>query len=105
MCRYWSPYPLADGEDEGGTGAALAYAPATAPPNKIPGVTRATIRSHGRTSDLLAGGVGRNHTGQERDNLWVCDHCFKYMTDAMTYHTHIVSLRVALCLVQMLRLN
>ncbi|KAE9397255.1 acyl-CoA N-acyltransferase [Gymnopus androsaceus JB14] len=52
---------------------------------RIPGVSRTTIRAHGRTSDLLAGGMGRT---VEKTSLYVCDMCFKYMTDASTWEVH-----------------
>ena len=83
--RYYSPYPLTDTEldDPDGT-------PATPQPHitKSPGVTRTTERSHGRTSDLLAGGMGR---GRQSD-LFVCEMCFKYMSDGTFYETHRVRL-------------
>ncbi|KAF9007906.1 acyl-CoA N-acyltransferase [Cyathus striatus] len=75
---YFSPYPLIETEiDEPGA--------ANAP--KIPGVARVTARSHGRTSDLLAGGLGRHGAG-EKAMLWVCDFCFKYMAEPMSYEVH-----------------
>jgi hypothetical protein len=78
--RYFSPYPLSESE------------PDSAPPDseaRIPGVTRATARSHGRTSDLLAGGLGRDHA--EKGILWVCDRCFKYMAEGTVWEAHMVS--------------
>lgn len=56
---------------------------------KIPGVHKTTARSHGRTSDLLAGGLGRTHVG-EKSTLWVCQLCFKYMADGNSYELHVV---------------
>lgn len=53
---------------------------------KIPGVARATARSHGRTSDLLAGGLLRTNTGAS--TLWVCHFCFKYMSDGVPWELH-----------------
>jgi hypothetical protein len=84
--RYFSPYPLTESEvDEvSGSGAAATSQHGL----KIPGVSRTTIRSHGRTSDLLAGGLGRNHGLGENSILWVCDRCFKYMADGVTYELH-----------------
>lgn len=56
---------------------------------RIPGVQKVTARSHGRTSDLLAGGLGRAHGG-EKSMLWVCEMCFKYMADNNSYELHVV---------------
>ncbi|KZV77544.1 acyl-CoA N-acyltransferase [Peniophora sp. CONT] len=75
---YFSPYPLSETEPDATPPAADA---------RIPGVTRATVRSHGRTSDLLAGGLGRAHAAGEA-LLWVCDRCFKYMADGTSYEAH-----------------
>jgi hypothetical protein len=36
---------------------------------------------HGRTMDLFAGAVDRENASGV---LWVCDRCFKYMTDGPT---------------------
>ncbi|KAI0271707.1 acyl-CoA N-acyltransferase [Gloeopeniophorella convolvens] len=57
---YFSPYPLTDGEGEDALG-------------------------HGRTMDLFAGAVGREHAGGV---LWVCDRCFKYMADGTSWEIH-----------------
>ncbi|KAI0042216.1 acyl-CoA N-acyltransferase [Auriscalpium vulgare] len=78
---YFSPYPLA--ETEGGEGESVAL-----PEPRIPGVARATGRSHGRTSDLLAGGLGRAHDAGGAGVLWVCDRCFKYMLDGTSWEAH-----------------
>ncbi|KZT22090.1 acyl-CoA N-acyltransferase [Neolentinus lepideus HHB14362 ss-1] len=78
---YFSPYPLAESEAE--EGALVA-----SQDQRIPGVRRTTVRSHGRTSDILAGGLGRTHTSGERSSLWVCDRCFKYMTDGASWELH-----------------
>lgn len=56
--------------------------------SRIPSVNRTSVRSHGRTSDLLAGGLGRSHGFGERSILWVCDRCFKYMADGVTAELH-----------------
>ncbi|KAJ3735360.1 acyl-CoA N-acyltransferase [Lentinula guzmanii] len=80
---YFSPYPLTENED-----AELSIAPqerSTSAANRIPGVYRITNRSHGRTSDMLAGGMGRL---VEKEILYVCDMCFKYMTDVSTWELH-----------------
>ncbi|KAI5989178.1 hypothetical protein EDC04DRAFT_2817075, partial [Pisolithus marmoratus] len=74
---YFLPYPLTESEAED---TATAYRPPlsrTSPtsssdipsrlpkpvgrPPKIPSVQRTTLRSHGRTSELLAGGLTRLH--------------------------------------------
>lgn len=60
---------------------------------RIPGVARSSIRSHGRTSDLLAGGLGRNHAAA----LWVCDRCFKYMAEGGSWELHVVCLSRQVC--------
>ncbi|KAA1468329.1 acyl-CoA N-acyltransferase [Dentipellis sp. KUC8613] len=76
---YFSPYPLSETEPD--------TEPVTA--ERIAGVARATARSHGRTSDLLAGGLGRDHAATERSVLWVCDRCFKYMADGTSWEGHV----------------
>ena len=61
--RYFSPYPLTDGEGEDAIG-------------------------HGRTMDLFSGAVNsRENVGGV---LWVCDRCFKYMTDGTSWEVHMV---------------
>ncbi|KNZ72739.1 putative MYST-like histone acetyltransferase 1, partial [Termitomyces sp. J132] len=79
---YFSPYPLTETEIDDPTSS-------DATP-KIPGVTKATARSHGRTSDLLAGGLLRGATGPgtEKAQLWVCQQCFKYMSEWALYENH-----------------
>ena len=83
--RYYSPYPLVEAEpdDPAASSSSQSY-------HKIPGVARATPRSHGRTSDLLAGGLGRHHSGEA--TLWVCHFCFKYMVDGIPWESHKVGL-------------
>ncbi|THG96413.1 hypothetical protein EW026_g5416 [Hermanssonia centrifuga] len=56
---------------------------------RIPGVARASFKSHGRTSDLLAGGLGRTHGAGEKSVLWVCDKCFKYMSEGLSWELHV----------------
>lgn len=85
MFRYFSPYPLTDAEEE----IPVTSTSSTSQP-KIPGVQKTTARSHGRTSDLLAGGLGRAHAGPEKAMLWVCQQCFKYMADGASYDLHVV---------------
>ena len=60
-------------------------------PPKIPGVQRTTLRSHGRTSDLLAGGLTRSHLTGDKSVLWVCERCFKYMSEGSVWEMHAVS--------------
>jgi hypothetical protein len=84
LYRYYSPYPLVETEpDDPASSSSQSY-------QKIPGVARATSRSHGRTSDLLAGGLGRYHSGEA--TLWVCHFCFKYMVDGIPWESHKVGL-------------
>ncbi|KAJ7472243.1 acyl-CoA N-acyltransferase [Mycena galericulata] len=93
---YFSPYPLMENEEmellvgssnalnghpTAGNGAGSSVA---SPAAKIPGVRHPTARSHARVLDLLAGGLARG----EKSKLWVCEFCFKYMTDASLYEIH-----------------
>jgi len=64
----------------------LAAAGANQSLPKIPGVARTTARSHGRTSDILAGGLQRQYNGESM--LWVCHFCFKYMVDGVPWELH-----------------
>ena len=106
--RYFSPYPLTESEVEdpirdatGSPGpSALPSVPrgrgrppgsASNRPPKIPGVQRTTLRSHGRTSDLLAGGLTRSHLTVDKSVLWVCERCFKYMSEGSVWEMHAVS--------------
>ncbi|KAI0321443.1 acyl-CoA N-acyltransferase [Amylostereum chailletii] len=73
---YFSPYPLSEHESD------------EPPETRIAGVARATFRTHGRTLDLLAGGLGRDHANGEKSVLWVCDRCFKYMADGTSWEGH-----------------
>ncbi|OSD05690.1 acyl-CoA N-acyltransferase [Trametes coccinea BRFM310] len=85
---YFSPYPLTESEaDDKEAGTPSAQTPHSA--SKIPGVSRSSIRSHGRTSDLLAGGLGRSHGTGQHSTLWVCDRCFKYMADGLSWELHV----------------
>ncbi|KAF5376893.1 hypothetical protein D9615_007224 [Tricholomella constricta] len=86
---YFSPYPLTDTELDDPPPASAASSAAGVMTPKIPGVHKATARSHGRTSDLLAGGLGRNYVGGEKAMLWVCQQCFKYMADGNSYDLHV----------------
>lgn len=102
---YFSPYPLTESEVEdpirdatGSPGpSALSSVPrgrgrppgsASNRPPKIPGVQRTTLRSHGRTSDLLAGGLTRSHLTVDKSVLWVCERCFKYMSEGSVWEMH-----------------
>ena len=82
--RYFSPYPLFE-EDETSSAPGGRAQP---PVHKIHNVARTTQRSHGRTADMLAGGLGRE--GSEDTPLWVCDRCFKYMKDGRSLKLHTV---------------
>ncbi|KXN86154.1 putative MYST-like histone acetyltransferase 1 [Leucoagaricus sp. SymC.cos] len=77
---YFSPYPLTDEEEL--SQQSIAQGP------KIAGVARATARSHGRTSDLLAGGLHRYTNDGHRADLYVCDLCFKYMAEPSSWEAH-----------------
>ncbi|KAJ7198768.1 acyl-CoA N-acyltransferase [Mycena pura] len=89
---YFSPYPLIEQEEqELAVGASNALNGHSNPPGtplsgvpKIPGVRHTTARSHARVLDLLAGGLARS----EKSKLWVCEFCFKYMTDDLSYEAH-----------------
>ncbi|KAI0638868.1 acyl-CoA N-acyltransferase [Trametes polyzona] len=83
---YFSPYPLSEVEaDDAGTPSAHTPHSSSA---KLSGVSRSAIRTHGRTSELLAGGLGRSHATQH-STLWVCDRCFKYMAEGLSWELHI----------------
>jgi histone acetyltransferase MYST1 len=60
-------------------------------PMRIPGASRTTGRTHGRTLDLLMGKLQKGR-GNDRAILFVCEMCFKYMTDAGAYEAHTVRL-------------
>ncbi|KAJ7182563.1 acyl-CoA N-acyltransferase [Mycena crocata] len=93
---YFSPYPLTENEEAdilvGGSSAPNGHtnansatgSSAASPAPKIPGVRHTTARSHARVLDLLAGGLARN----EKAMLYVCEFCFKYMSDGSLYETH-----------------
>ncbi|KAI6107360.1 acyl-CoA N-acyltransferase [Pisolithus croceorrhizus] len=105
---YFSPYPLTESELEEPATAHRDHKPPSSrasptssgampsrPPKpigrppKISGVQRTTLRSHGRTSDLLAGGLTRSHLTGEQSVLWVCDRCFKYITEGPVWEIHV----------------
>lgn len=83
---YFSPYPLTETEVDDLFATPSSHGPSSG--SRIPGVSRASIRSHGRTSDLLAGGLGRNSGAGEKAMLWVCDRCFKYMAEGLSWELH-----------------
>ncbi len=78
--RYFSPYPLTDEEE--------LSQPSVLQGPKIPGVSRTTARSHGRTVDLLAGGLHRYNNEGRKADLYVCEMCFKYMADPVSWELH-----------------
>ena len=95
--RYFSPYPLIETEmDEPPSTSSVGPPGAPLSSTRIPGVSRSTVRSHGRTSDLLAGGLGRSHGTGEKSTLWVCDKCFKYMTEGLSWELHVVRILILL---------
>ncbi|KAF7303742.1 Histone acetyltransferase [Mycena indigotica] len=83
---YFSPYPLVEGDDIELPAVTPNGQPATtvASVPKIPGVRHTAGRSHARVLDLLAGSLTR----VERPMLWVCEYCFKYMSDPQLYEAH-----------------
>ena len=56
---------------------------------RIPGGWRTAGRSHARTLDLLMRKL-ENTRGGDRAALFVCEMCFKYMTDSVAYNAHTV---------------
>lgn len=97
ISRYFSPYPLTETEIDEHTASSMP-GPSGAHTGslstaRIPGVARASFKSHGRTSDLLAGGLGRTHGAGEKSVLWVCDKCFKYMSEGLSWELHVVRSR------------
>ncbi|KAI8983259.1 acyl-CoA N-acyltransferase [Trametes punicea] len=85
---YSSPYPLTESDaDDKEAGTPSAHTPQSA--SKIPGVSRSSVRSHGRTSDVLVGGLGRSHGTGQNSTLWVCDKCFKYMAEGLSWELHV----------------
>jgi len=99
---YFSPYPVSESDDPLHTSSSATPTPSSSQsfPNatsrtKIQGLARTTLRSHGRTADLVAGGLGRENvvsaTGQRDAILWVCDRCFKYMREGSVWELHMKS--------------
>lgn len=102
---YFSPYPLTESEADSEPSSTPAPPPAVAlftmsashmpraPPSIGSRLPRASMRAHGRTSELTAGGPGREraHANEGKDSesvLWVCDRCFKYMTEGAVWEGH-----------------
>ncbi|PFH48225.1 hypothetical protein AMATHDRAFT_6029 [Amanita thiersii Skay4041] len=99
---YFSPYPVVEWEIDDNTSSSSPFpasssnsspvkrGAAPGPGPKTAGPSRPTPRSHGRTSDLLAGSLGRQNLGPDGElaNLWVCDMCFKYMVDGSNWEMH-----------------
>ncbi|KAL7408984.1 acyl-CoA N-acyltransferase [Mrakia frigida] len=111
---YFSPYPLSAAEDgpapinsngsKGGGGGGGRPTTSSKPPTTLPAslgaegavmgaskvlsIPRTTLRAHGRTSDLLAGGLGGGEEMGGRGDLFVCDGCFKYMREFDSYEGH-----------------
>ncbi|THV01281.1 acyl-CoA N-acyltransferase [Dendrothele bispora CBS 962.96] len=86
---YFSPYPLTENEDH-----EPAQTTSSAGTPKTAGVHKPTARSHARTADLFASGLNRSNAQGERSLLWVCDMCFKYMTDNTSWELHKKSCQV-----------
>ncbi|KAI0075907.1 acyl-CoA N-acyltransferase [Panus rudis PR-1116 ss-1] len=84
---YFSPYPLTETEIEEQVSTPGAHGGPSTP--RIPGVARSSLRSHGRTSDILAGGLQRSHGAGDKSMLWVCDKCFKYMAEGTSWEAHV----------------
>lgn len=88
--RYFSPYPLTEVETDDIPVLNVGTMSPSTSASKIHGIARTSARSHGRTSDLLAGGLQRSHMSSEKAILWVCDKCFKYMADGSSWELHAV---------------
>ncbi|KAG8940553.1 hypothetical protein FRC04_005191 [Tulasnella sp. 424] len=100
---YYSPYPIAeDGEavplsassqppasgkrskekERGGSTEGGLDSPAPVGPTPV-------MRTHGRTADLLASSsIGRTGGFGDQAKLWVCDRCFKYMREGISWELH-----------------
>lgn len=77
------------GTESPGRGSPAVFQP-------VPGGPGApTLRAHGRTAALMASsGVGATFAAPgEPTKLWVCDRCFKYMRDGVSWELHNVSKR------------
>jgi hypothetical protein len=93
--RYYSPYPLTELEEmeERALNAQAAAAP---PPLTPAGSFKVPLhrhsRAHGRTVDLFAGGLQRHRASGPQPTLWVCERCFSYMSDSLSWEMHQVNL-------------
>ncbi|KAG8853540.1 hypothetical protein FRB96_008142 [Tulasnella sp. 330] len=112
---YFSPYPTMDDDLPVGNSNPNVPTALEAPPNRrnqasqirtgtespgrgspavfqpVPGGPGApTLRAHGRTAALMASsGVGGTTVAPgEPTKLWVCDRCFKYMRDGVSWELH-----------------
>lgn len=96
--RYFSPYPVSEAEQEQGAVhiSSDPFAAARAAEKQQRMVPRSTLRAHGRTADLVAGGLGRELAPPGYTTLWVCDRCFKYMREGVQWELHIVGFFVRL---------
>jgi histone acetyltransferase HTATIP/histone acetyltransferase MYST1 len=111
VLRYFSPYPITESESEELSQAISketsansradtdnSHSPAakngstTTRKTTGKGLHRTTLRSHGRTADMLAGGLNRDIAlkNGEPNVLWVCNKCFKYMNEGLPYEIHTV---------------
>ncbi|EJD55240.1 hypothetical protein AURDEDRAFT_179022 [Auricularia subglabra TFB-10046 SS5] len=101
---YFSPYPITEtehaqahpqhnGKDHSVSDAAPPSPPrsASASGSRRPsGVVRTTLRAHGRTADIVAGGLGRDNV-QGETTMWVCERCFSYAPDGASLEFHLRS--------------
>ncbi|KAG9223353.1 hypothetical protein CCMSSC00406_0008957 [Pleurotus cornucopiae] len=63
---YFSPYPLTEVETDDIPVLNVGTMSPSTSASKIHGIARTSARSHGRTSDLLAGGLQRSHMSSEK---------------------------------------
>ncbi|KAH9939012.1 acyl-CoA N-acyltransferase [Epithele typhae] len=82
---YFSPYPLSEEADETAAPSARGQSSSV----RGSGVARPAQPAHGRTSDLFVGGATRSSGLGHNATLWVCDRCFKYMADGISWELHI----------------
>jgi histone acetyltransferase HTATIP/histone acetyltransferase MYST1 len=85
--RYYSPYPMSEAEADD---VASASTSSNLPASRVQNVNKPPPRVHGRTSDLLAGALGRESVLGQKAVLWVCDRCFKYMREGIAFEVHSV---------------
>ncbi|KAG9013238.1 hypothetical protein FRB90_006108 [Tulasnella sp. 427] len=107
---YYSPYPVAEDSEAVPLSSSAPHPPASGRKGRekdrgastdnrldspVPlGPGGPTLRAHGRTADLLAAsGAGRAGASGDQAKLWVCDRCFKYMREGVSWQLHIVSLQ------------